>query len=345
MLCVNVQASNFTDADPADNLWGTAGNWSAGVPTAAVNPHIISGSPGVLIPNGYTAYGSNIFMSVGGWPSPAESSVMTVEAGGALEVYGLNLGAGGGVPVDATVHNNGDITATGGFSLGYQSSGCVGVFNQNAGTATTDGHFILGNVVGATGTLNLNDGIVTNGQMFVMGNTGAGSVGNLEMIGGTLNSNQWLQVGYRGTGTANISGGTINTGSGFGARIGEGGIGLVNMTGGVFNAGDFSIGTFAGGTGHLQLDGGTINASLFSFGGGTGTMDFNGNGQLIISGDVSGLIQGYVGSGLITSGLGSIGDVTIDLAMNPGSTTVYAVPEPATMILLGLGGMLIRKRR
>ncbi len=338
VLCGSVQAANlnFDDGDLANSLWGTVGNWETGViPLATDNPHILRDSPGAIIPNGYTAVGSSVFMGVGGWAN-SDSAALTVEAGGTLNVFGLNLAAGGGVPVDATLYNNGTITATAGISVGYQSADCVGTFNQNGGTASTDSHILLGVVAGSTGTLNLNNGTVTNGGMFVIGHAGpvgaGGSIGTLNMIGGTLNSNQWFQVGYRGTGTANISGGTINTGSGFGARIGEGGTGRVNMTGGILNANKFNIGTFAGGTGHLQLDGGTINAQTFEMGellgapGGVATMDINGDGKLIISGNHTALIQGYINRGLITTAQGGRGTVEVDY--NDPNTVVSAPVSP-----------------
>ena len=66
--------------------------------------------------------------------------------------------------------------------------------------------------------------------------------------------------------------------------------------------------TFAGiidlgyaGTGHINLDGGTINAADFAMraSGGVGTMDITA-GTLIITGDKTSVINGYIASGWIT---------------------------------------------
>jgi hypothetical protein len=156
-----------------------------------------------------------------------------------------------------------------------------------------------------------------------------GGSGILNLIDGTLTCRD-LEVG--GTGTSL-------------------GTGTLNMTSGMINvADDFEIGIAAGTTiGIVHLNGGTIkldgsyegltNAFLRMYTG--GSLDFGG-GTLILPGDQESRINGYITSGWITS---SLGDIEIDLDMNPGYTTVYAIPEPATMVLLGLGGLLLRKRR
>jgi len=333
-LCGNVQAATviFTDADPADHLWGTPGNWDpCGVPLAADNPHIGGGEPGVIIPSGYTAVGNHMFVAVGEW-ADCNVGLITIEAGGYLSLTGgLNL-ACGGQPSEATVTNSGDIAANLGIMVAYQSSGDIATFNMLDGTMTTNGHIVVGRVSGSTGTFNMDGGAVDTGvsSMFVLGNPGG--TGTLNMTGGTVTT--WMfQPGYRGTGTVNMSNGTII--ATYATRIGEGGTGTFNMTGGTLDTAELNIGTYPGGTGHLQLDGGTITATSFEMRaylgdpGGVGTMDINGDGKLIIDGDVTTLVQGYIDSGWITTAYGGIGTVLCDYNVTtPLKTTVYAPISP-----------------
>jgi hypothetical protein len=51
------------------------------------------------------------------------------------------------------------------------------------------------------------------------------------------------------------------------------------------------------------------------------------------------------GAGLITA-YGGTGIVHADYNAGTSQTTIWAeIPEPATMLLLGLGGLLLRKKR
>ena len=103
-----------------------------------------------------------------------------------------------------------------------------------------------------------------------------------------------LWVGYEGTGTLDMDGGTLNC--------------------------KLRVGDRSGGTGHTQFDGGTINASAFAIGAG-GTMDIEA-GTLIINGDVESTVNGYVTAGDLTAYNGS-GTVNVDYNVtNSGKTTV-----------------------
>ena len=62
------------------------------------------------------------------------------------------------------------------------------------------------------------------------------------------------------------------------------------------------------------------------------------NAMVVIYGDITGKIQGYIDDGLLINA-----QVALD---GQDNTVITFIPEPATMLLLGLGGLaLIRKKR
>jgi hypothetical protein len=153
----------------------------------------------------------------------------------------------------------------------------------------------------------------------------------LSVSGGSLTVSENFEMGHWGSqgdsGLLNISGGTVDIGVDLlvGAKkagASAGGTGTINMTGGTIDiAGAFKIPSGDAGTsGTVNLDAGTIEAGSIA-------MDANGlldieAGTLIIDGDVTSTINGYVTSGYITAYNGS-GTVNVDYNVtNPGQTTV-----------------------
>jgi len=145
----------------------------------------------------------------------------------------------------------------------------------------------------------------------------------MDITGGTLTTSSWFILGYGPSddGTFNISGGVATATSTM--QVGRDGVGRVNITGGTFAVPNttLELGALTG-SGHVQLYGGVITCSGFSMSS-TSSMDIT-EGTLIINGDATSLINGYIGSGLIVAYAGS-GNVLMDYNItNAGKTTVTA---------------------
>jgi hypothetical protein len=269
--------------------------------------------------------------------------------GGYLDVSGtLRVGRGGGV---GTLNMEGGIIDVGpgadplvdtkAMSVGYQG--------------------------GASGTVNMSDGIINvSGTLNVGQNTADGI---LDMLGGTINVGTELaptdfRIGHReATGTVNVHAGAINVtgdlrvGSTYFEIIEEpyeeipyGGTGRLTMTGGVINIPDanaLQIG-LDGSTGQVDLWGGTIMAGGLEIGGpgSGGILDIR-EGTLILNGDYRGEILDYISAGRITAYGGWSGaELQYDYCTtNFKRTTLTAIPEPATIALLALGGFALLRRR
>jgi len=150
--------------------------------------------------------------------------------------------------------------------------------------------------------------------------------------GGHVQSNNFLFMGRIADGEGdNLL--TINEGGKFtggitnaerGARVGYGQAGMhtIQMNGGEFSVpGPMQVNVNAGSQGHIQLDGGVMNIGGLEIGA-EGAIDLNG-GTLVIIGDATAVIDGYVAAGKITSANGTTVAVCMDYDVtNAGKTTV-----------------------
>ncbi len=151
---------------------------------------------------------------------------------------------------------------------------------------------------GGTGALTMDSGTLTISSGVAVGG-GADNVGTLNMNGGTITAN-FVAMGWKGTGTLNMTGGTITITT---VWVGGGGTGI----------------------GHLHLDGGTITTTglIYAQQGGSGTIDITA-GTLIIDGDVTAAIEGYIDDGWLTA-YGGAGVLLLDYNItNTGKTTITA---------------------
>lgn len=275
-------------------------------------------------------------------------------SGGALHAGTINVGF--------KVESLGSLVVSGGtVSTGEQG-------NTNAFNIANDG---------ATGTATISDGVINvSGYLNVGVDAGPDNLipsdAILDMLGGTINIGNpeteldWrdLRIGHNdAVGVMNMSGGTININGGLivGStniqiiedpyeEIPHPGTGTLTMTGGLISipdANSVKIGT-DGSTGLLELFGGTIRAGTLEIGepGSGGIMDIRA-GTLILDGDRTEDVLAYIAAGLMTAYGGASGaEVLYDYDVaNAGKTTVTAIPEPATIALLGLGLLALRRRR
>jgi fibronectin-binding autotransporter adhesin len=245
----------------------------------------------------------------------------TISAGGTLYVGTQSVG---------TLTVNGGSLSSNAAIIG-QSTGGVGTVTMNASLWQVTNALEVGSTNGGVGNLIISGGGVTSSIGYV--GKSAGSTGYV-----TVSSGSWsttgsdpggtLHVGFGGTGTMTITGGTV---SAIGASIGNTGAGngTVIVNGGVLSVADLTnIGYFA--RGDFQLLSGSVSTGQVVVGGnshigeqGVGTVTVSGgdwysslsltvgqggNGTYTQTGGNVSAARGYIGSAdlLATGGTGSV---------------------------------------
>ncbi len=238
---------------------------------------------GTLNVNGNISLPQNLVWN-GGSLRNSGSEQLVVNVPASIGDDGGTIDTVGNIQVLGTLTGGGGLTKTGDGVLRVSAaSGSAHAGNlyvnqgemilDNANMATTRERIVVGNASGYTGTLTVNDAPLNMSGFLLVAGGGPGSAGVLNVSGGTINVGNQFYVGWKGNGTVNQTGGTINvTGTG-------------DLSGLLFCTDvDNSVGTY-------YLNGGTLstphiftnmgNATgrtmLMSFGG--GTLQFTGAGS------------------------------------------------------------------
>jgi len=256
---------------------------------------------------------------------------------------------------DATLSINDD------FAMGQNGPGTLNI----SGNAFLDigDDLELGQKNGGIGTMIMSSGTVTMADDFELSKANAGDAGTsiFTMTGGTININDDMKLGQEaGSATVLMLGGTINVGDSL--RIPhEGQAGTTSH----LTLGDNSNTSIAFGAATINAK--DLNMNAADDEGVDAWLEFQLGGLLVISKtddednpeDNSAYIQNLIDNGYIFTlyagdgsgtylaplGAGEYYGVVTDFDGTDTSVFLGVIPEPATMLLLGFGGLLLRRKR
>ena len=225
-------------------------------------------------------------------------------------------------------------------------------------------------------TLNVNSGAdVSIGNYIWLGHYSdyynSGSFATLNVNGGEISSAGFKVGSYHGKGVLNVSSGTLESSSymAIGAANNSGSLGDgpsiadITVSGGLVKGVDIGIGqggSYPYNVTNFQLTGGVLEgASIFVGQGGTDTTLNIAGGTIILTGqtddpvDIGVLLDATATSATQILAYGNVdgaggGKYGFNVVWDDmeETVTITAVPEPATIALLGLGGLaLIRRKR
>ena len=205
---------------------------------------------------------------------------------------------------------------------------------------------------------------IGNGPTLYAGETGStngisidpwvGPAGSMTVDGGTLILSSSMYVGQGGSdGTFDLISGSVTVPGDFRVGVNGGSNGTLTISDGLFDAAhrpsggpDQVIGW--SGTGHIQLDGGLMLFHWLDDGPGF-SMDITG-GVMQSTWQSAGEVQDWIDDGQLT-GYGDPSNVQYQwvdapgLTANDGYMEVWAIPEPASLLLFVLAGVGFLRRR
>ena len=262
---------------------------------------------------------NNVSNGDSGWGlNPNNPAVPAGSLPGAADDARVNFG-GNTVTVSSLVPNVSRV------QVGVDEDGNLVV--ANGGSLTSTGDTFIGNnndnvnnsslTVQNGGTLNVN-GLFWTSNSLAIGNVSIES-------GGNVNAGNHLWFGVTNTSTISIAG-------------------TLTQSGGILGLGTNNASSATGGTATLNiLDGGFLALNNIAGGGGSiqpgSVLDIQGSGRLTLPGDFEGTINSYIAGNQIT-GNGTNGAAIAFYDSDLDVTTVTAIPEPSSALLLGLVGAL-----
>lgn len=242
--------------------------------------------------------------------------------GGVLQITTeLAIGESG----NGTMNFQGGEVTTSATNIG-KTTGVTGVLTvSGAAVLRSTAHLTVGTV--SNGTLNIQGGQVNTALMRLGENAGAS--GQMTMSAGTLQVSNQFQLGTSGTGTFNLSGGTVTVSDFLRIGTNNGSQGTMTVTGGTLNANN-QLHVGSDGTGTLTLNSGLIasNANIYVGTGATSQGTLNVNGGTIQSPSDTGI--GFVGHGVLNLNSGAMSVLRTRIGQNANSN--------GTVVLSGTTG-------
>ena len=341
-----VEAADFSwDGGGSDYSWTTSENWV-----------------GDVAPNGPSGTG-RVYIQSG-------TSVMDNDVDITMTSHLYLGGAGSGKTGDASLTvNGGNLNSTGGYCImGYNAADTGTLTVSSSSSLTFNGLLGIGVGWNGKGVLGINGGTVNANRLYTsfksacpggssidITNGGALNIegyarlanyddepaagtlrDSLTIDSGTFSVGSYLIAGAHGKIDISLSGtGSIDAGEYFklgGASYSEA---IMTMTGGTMDCAELIVGGDSGGTGYLDLSGGTVTTDILTMNT-NGTLNISG-GKLVLVGNILditsyGNIVANGGEGVLNYAYDSVNDVT----------SITAIPEPATLVILGLGGLMLR---